>query len=89
MNINIPELSEIINRVNLLEESIASIKQQSPSTKKEWYSLREASERLNCSTKTVSRLIERGDLCKHLGLRHIRIPESSIEEYEKKFLNRK
>lgn len=90
--LHIPGLEEYIKKIAIeaIREQRETIHKRGAShTNKKWYNLHEASERLHCSKKTVSRLIKRGDLLKHLGIRHIRIPAHSIEGYEQKFLVRK
>lgn len=45
------------------------------------YSIQETAELLNISTKSVRRLISRGLLKCSRALRHIRIPESAINQF--------
>lgn len=82
MNINIPELSEVINRVNLLEKAFAEIKfPQTPA--KEYYSIKDAAEYLNISEKSVRRKISQKTIKANRQLRHIRIAREELERYGK------
>jgi len=86
----IPGLAELLARVERNEKYIEQLLKERTQgqlsyANKNWYTLQDAADRLNCSKKTVTRLIKRGDLSKHLGQRHVRISKDSIEEYEKKF----
>lgn len=56
---------------------------------KSYYTIKEVAARHGVCDMTVRRLIERGELQRDLGIRHVRIPVASLEAYEKRNLSRK
>lgn len=80
MVVNVPELTELVNRVETLENLIRRL--QSPAKRKEWYSKKEAATYLNVSTKTIDNYIGRKLLKKSGASRHVNIPFSSLKNFE-------
>ena len=84
MKVNLPELDQILSRLNTLEEIVSVLQKGGKEPVKEWFSVNETAAYLSCSTKTVRRLIARGVLKRSLGLRHIRISTAELQEYRKR-----
>jgi excisionase family DNA binding protein len=84
VQVDFPTLNDILSRLNTLEETIAFLQKSQRGKEdppKEWYSVRETAAYLQCSDKTVRRLLKRGLLKRSAGLRHIRIHKSQLEIY--------
>ena len=84
MLINIPQLSELLERMEALElqnRKLLQLLQEDKPSQKEWYSIKEAAIFLGVSTATVRRLIARNLLKRSLATRHIKIPADSLREY--------
>jgi excisionase family DNA binding protein len=84
MLIELPEIDEILARLKTVEETIAVLQKGGKEQPKEWYNVADAASYLDCSSKTIYRLIERGLLKKSAGLRHIKITRQELEVYRKK-----
>ena len=85
MKVELPELDGLIARIETLEDIINGLQAAGKGPlKKQWYSVKDAAVYLECSVKTVRRLIQRGLLRKSLGLRHIRIPAEELQQYKQK-----
>lgn len=86
MVIDEAEYQILTERLSKMESRLMAIEKEKL-IKKEWYSITEVADHLNTSPISVRRLINRGLLKKSLGLRHIRIPHESLEEYKRQTLN--
>jgi excisionase family DNA binding protein len=79
----IPELERLIERIKSLESAIESFKPPEP-PKQQWYSVTDAAAYLDCSTKTIRRLLKRGVLKRSFGTHKIKIHRDELEQYKNK-----
>jgi len=79
--INIEGLEEMSERLKRLEEVIAVLAKP---PEKNWFDVNAAAKYLGISAKSVRRLIQRRLLKRSLGVRHIRIHRTDLEDYRRK-----
>lgn len=75
--------TDLTAKFDRLEKQILDALAGKKSPDRKWFSVAQAAERFGVSKKSIYRLIDRGLLETGKAFRHIRIPLSSIEKYER------
>jgi len=81
MTINIPEITEILARVEQLELQLQTL---NGNASKKYYTVKEAAKYLERSYMTVYRYIQRGVLRANRASKDYRIHISDLEDFRKK-----
>lgn len=73
----------LVEKVRTMEARIAALEAEgTQEPRKDWLTLEEAAQALNCSPRKVRYLIDEGKIKKNLHSRRILIPASELEAFE-------